>query len=174
VSRSQHPAPPSASNSESPVARLPSMPALASIDARSSARDRAAHRTYPVVATPGDRSFARTFLVAFLALVAGVAALNVVVDPLGYFGVGLLPRASWDDRDEKAKMFLRQQLRPGLLLLGSSRTMKLDPACASALTGLPSFNFGVSGGRPEDFYAIQQFVEASAGTSLKRIILGTE
>lgn len=168
------PLPPPENPVASSDATAPRDPVAVSEEARRSERERSAHRTFPVVATPADRHFVRAFLIAFLSLLVGVLGMNVLVDPLGYFGVGLLPRASWDDRDEKAKMFLSQNLRPGLLVLGSSRTMKLDPACASALTGLPAFNFGVSGGRPEDFYAIQQFVDASAGNSVKRIILGVE
>lgn len=136
--------------------------------------ERSAHRAYPVVATPGDHRFVRAFLCALLALLVALAALNILVDPLGYFGMGLLPRATWDDRDAKARLFLAQQLRPQALVLGSSRTMKLDPACIQSATGLTAFNFGVSGGRPEDFDAIFQFVNANAGRSVSRIFLGVE
>lgn len=143
-------------------------------EARQSREERSAHRVYPVTATPHDGAFVRTFVLTMLVAVASLTALNVLADPLGIFGTGLVPRATWDDRDVKARLFAEQREAPELLVLGSSRTMKLDPACASALTGLRAFNFGVSGGRPEDFLAIDQYVQEAGGPPVRRVLLGVE
>lgn len=149
-------------------------PAAEGGEAAASRDERSAHRVYPVVAAPGDDGFVRVFLAAAVLLVAALAGLNALVDPLGLFGTRLVPRATWDDRDVKAQLFGAWGRRPEFLVLGSSRTMKLDPACVEALTGLAAFNFGVSGGRPEDFWAIFRFVEARAGRVVRRIVLGVE
>jgi hypothetical protein len=119
-----------------------------------------------------ERSLALWTVGVFLAVILSVAGVNLLVDPYGAFGTGLLPPITWQDREEKARLFEKEPSRE-LLILGSSRVMKLDPLEARGLTGLTAFNFGVMAARPEDYLAVMRFAVANGG-SPRRIILGVD
>jgi len=123
--------------------------------------------------TIDDRRFLRTFLVAFIAAALLIAAINFVVDPTDVFHTGLFPPVTWVDRDEKSVFFTQMQPKPQLLILGSSRMMKMNPACATSLSGLKTFNFAVNDARAEDYVAILGFVSDHGGAP-KRILIGID
>jgi len=124
-------------------------------------------------ATVDDRSFLRTFLVAFIAAALLIAAANFVIDPTDVFHTGLFPPVTWVDRDEKSVFFTQMQPKPELLILGSSRMMKMNPACATSLSGLETFNFAVNDARAEDYLAILGFVSDRGGVP-RRILIGID
>lgn len=81
---------------------------------------------------------------AFVVMLA-VGALNVVVDPYGLIGTKLLPTVTTSDRTIKADAIEKLMQPPQLVVLGSSRSMRYEPAYLEQKTGLHTFNAGVNG-----------------------------
>ena len=132
------------------------------------------HRHRDIESSPGDSAFLRTFGVAFLAFVLGLAALVRITDPLAAFGTGLLPPVVSADRDYKAALYRDAARRPEIVVLGSSRVKALRPACISELTGRAAFNFGVNAGVAEDFVAITRFLRSDSTGAVREILLGAD
>jgi hypothetical protein len=132
------------------------------------------HPHAPPESTPSDSAFVRTFLVSFLVLLLVATALTLLVDPLGRFGTGLLPPLLTNDRDQKATLYRSRHPRPEIVVLGSSRSKTLPPACFERLTGRPAFNFAVNGAGSEDFLAILRFVRAQPGDSVRELFIGVD
>ena len=114
-------------------------------------------RLAPDVLIVDGRPRARRFVLLALAaaaLLAGcAAAFNAFVDPYGTAGTGVLPPIVWTDRTLKADFIRRLPAAPELLVLGSSRAMKVEPAYVKSRTGLTTFNAAVSSGKPIDAWA---------------------
>jgi hypothetical protein len=110
-------------------------------------------------AAAGD---SRRFVVALLATAIGTIAVvflvNVLVDPYGTVGTNLL--ASGVPRDPSTKATLIKGLRtpPQLVVLGSSRSLKVRPSYLHALTGENVFNAGVRDATPVEEYALVHFI----------------
>lgn len=67
-------------------------------------------------------------LVATVAFCAAIAAFNAVIDPTAQLGSGVLEPIAAGPRDRVAKVELLEAAGvPSLVILGSSRTKKLDP-----------------------------------------------
>jgi len=132
------------------------------------------HLTRAVQASPRDGAFLRTFAGTLVGLLVALALLVRVTDPLAAFGTGLVPPIVSADRDYKAALYRARTPRPEVVLLGSSRIKALRPACVSALTGRPAFNFGVNAGVAEDFVAIFRFMRSRPGFKVREILLGAE
>src|SRR5262245_27383806 len=66
------------------------------------------------------------FLAALLGMCALIGGVNYLVNPLGYYPLRLLPSLRWSSR--AAKLELICAVKPKVLVLGSSRTMRLVPA----------------------------------------------
>lgn len=76
--------------------------------------------------------------------VGGVAGFNLLVDPTAQLGTGVVEPVSLGPRDRLAKVaLLDRDPMPSLVVLGSSRTKKLDPAWLGADDGV---NAAVVGG----------------------------
>jgi hypothetical protein len=98
----------------------------------------------------GQRRFVAGVLTGTLALLVCVGAFNTLVDPYGFVGSAVFPTAILSDRATKACLAERLPVGPQLVVYGSSRAMKVDPAFVSRLTGLTSFNAAVSSATPAD------------------------
>jgi hypothetical protein len=120
-------------------------------------------------AEPGDTGFGpaaggvpRRFVVSALAgaglLLVLVGGVNAYVDPYGYTGSAAFPTAILSDRMTKACLAQRLTRPPSLVVLGSSRSMKIQPSYVRSLTGSPTFNAGVSSGSPQDAWAFVNFL----------------
>lgn len=125
-------------------------------------------------ATPGDAAFLRAFAWTLVLLLAAVALLTLLVDPLGRFGTGLLPPAITADRDLKARLYRAQAATPRLVVLGSSRAKTLDPACFAAAGMGPAFNFAVNGASAQDLVAIGRFLGAASPGARQVLVVGLE
>lgn len=132
------------------------------------------HPHAPPESTPSDAAFVRTFLTSFLFLVLLVAGLTILVDPLGRFGTGLIPPVVSNDRDQKATLYRSATPRPRIVVLGSSRSKTIAPACLQRLTGRSAFNFAVNGAGSEDFLAILRFLRAQPGDSVQALFIGVD
>jgi hypothetical protein len=104
----------------------------------------------------------RRFVVSVLGgaalLLLLVGGVNAYVDPYGYTGTAAFPTAILSDRTTKACLAQRLTRPPRLLVLGSSRSMKIQPSYLQALTGSPTFNAGVSSATPQDAWAFVNFL----------------
>lgn len=109
--------------------------------------------------------FLRSGWRARLALVAlGVACLLGVSLPIAAGDDGT---PTWQlksyysrgaDRSFKADLYEEMSRVPRVLVFGGSRSLRMDPATIRRRTGLVSFNFGFHNGRPEDAWAITDWV----------------
>lgn len=102
------------------------------------------------------------------AVVIVVAGFNAVVDPYGTVGTALFPTVTWTDRALKVYLVNNLTEPPDVVILGSSRAMKLEPEYIEEKTGAAGFNAAVSSGRPIDAWAFVNLIhdrwpEDSAG-----------
>ncbi|MEO8140402.1 MAG: hypothetical protein ABI742_12190, partial [Gemmatimonadota bacterium] len=132
------------------------------------------HPHAPPDPSPHDRDFLRVFFGSVAALLALVAALVVLTDPLGRFGTGLVPPVVASDRDQKAVLYRARVPLPESVVLGSSRSKTIAPACLARLTGRPAFNFAVNGSGTEDLVAILGYLRAQPGSKLRTLFVGVD
>jgi len=62
------------------------------------------------------------------------------------------------DRSFKCDLYQEMPRVPRVLVYGGSRSLRMDPATIRSKTGLVSFNFGFHNGRPEDAWAVTDWV----------------
>ncbi|WP_102124894.1 SGNH/GDSL hydrolase family protein [Deinococcus planocerae] len=119
--------------------------------------------------------FLRVVLGWILVFAAVLGAVLWYVDPRGQFGVGRFPTVTLDARRQKMTLFRAFQAQAPVqgLILGSSRTMKLDPEVFSEKTGLRFFNFTVDAAKAEDYLAIYRWAKAR-GAPIRRVMLGLD
>jgi hypothetical protein len=120
-------------------------------------RPRGPTATAAADASLSSAGHARRFLIAVLAASAAlmllVGAFNAVVDPYGVIGTHLFPIKSMTDREIKTDLVAKLRKPPEILIFGSSRAYKVDPAFILKQTGRSAFNAGTSGGKPSDAWA---------------------
>jgi hypothetical protein len=119
------------------------------------------------------------FIFLFLGILcligAAFAALARTVDPRDDFGAGICPQVTMDSRRDKMRLFKAYVASGGVggLILGSSRSMKLDPKQLESKLAVRFFNFSVDSGRAEDFLAIYRWVRRQ-GVTLRVLVLGLD
>lgn len=111
---------------------------------------------------------------AALACLLLVGLFNYVINPAGVFAPSVVPALLWNPRGEKLVLLSAVRQPPQLLVLGSSRVMKLAPRDLERETGLVAFNGGVSSAAIEDDVAMLHFAMESRRLPLKLVILGIE
>jgi hypothetical protein len=110
---------------------------------------------------PGNpRRFVAATLLAAAALLLAVLAFDVVVDPWGQLGTGIFPSLVPTDRPVKVALIDRLPQAPQVVIFGSSRTLKLDPAYLQRRIGQRGFNAAVSDGGPEDAWAFLNLIHS--------------
>ncbi len=120
------------------------------------------------------RPFVRRFLVLFLALLLGIAAMNFLVNPMGLYPPRLLPPVTWNMRAIKPELLQAARPKPQVLILGSSRSMQISPAEVEKLTGLPAFNAAVESAMAEDDYAMLRYAVERAGITPRMVLVGID
>jgi hypothetical protein len=103
-------------------------------------------------------------------LLVAACALNAVVDPYGYVGAGVFRKAIVSDRSTKACLAERLAVAPRMLVLGSSRAMKVEPTYVASLTGRPTFNAAVSSASPQDAWAFVNLLHDRFGGGRQEVI----
>jgi hypothetical protein len=115
--------------------------------------------------------------IAVATLVIGT--FNWVVDPTGVTG----RTTRWQVADNSAVRSAKLDLydaaleadeRPEVVLLGSSRTMKFNPATAERLTGARTFNAAVSGGTPNDAWLFTQLLDERQDEDFPHLVWGLD
>lgn len=120
-------------------------------------------------------SFVRTFLAASLASLAALVAVDIAVDPTQTWGTGLFAPLTWTARAQKVELLTRTSTtKPELLVLGSSRAMKVEPRRLAKRFGLAAFNAAVNSARTEDYVAMLRYATEEVGLSPKVIVLGVD
>lgn len=116
--------------------------------------------------SPGDepaasRAFLRRFGLGTVTLLGLLLGLNLAVDPRAAFGTGWVPPGVVPHRDLRVRG-LQDPFRPppALVVLGSSRAWKVEPAFLEARTGLTAFVAGVDDARTEDHLALVRWLLA--------------
>ncbi len=104
------------------------------------------------------RRFVIWLLLGLAGLLVAVLAVNVVVDPYGTLGVGLFPTVTPQDSSTKVQLLEALKQPPQLVVLGSSRAMRIEPSYIAQKTGLRSFNAAVRSGTPLDAWAFANFI----------------
>ena len=132
---------------------------------------------------PIAKSYARTsiaaFLVPFLATVLTLSLLYAlvawIVNPDGDFHTKLFPRVRTDYQSEKMDLFTTYARSGPVdgLILGSSRTMNLNPKHLDNLTHLRFFNFGLASATAEDYWASFSWVRAQ-GQRPKAVVIALD
>jgi len=103
--------------------------------------------------------FLLVLALAAALMMAAVGTLNVLADPYGLVGTKLLPTVTTSDRTIKADFIEKLKQPPQLVVLGSSRSMRYEPAYLQQKTGLRTFNAGVNGiGGTADAWAMTNFI----------------
>ena len=119
------------------------------------------------------------FLVAFVSTFLALTALYLVayrvVDPDSEYGTGKFPPPLANARQTKQKAFKSFAATHNVegLILGSSRSMQMEPALAEKLTGYQFFNFSVQNAMVEDYLAIYRWVLAQ-GANPKLLVIGVD
>ncbi len=100
------------------------------------------------------RSFSAIYLLACLATVLAIFAVNLLGNTTNFFPSPLHPPMSeraWKTR--RLEEAVAASRAPRVIILGDSRVMQIQPAYVRAVTGKTTFNFGVSVATPTDFLA---------------------
>lgn len=114
------------------------------------------------------------FAVAMLALLGGVLALNITIDPFALAGSGVVPTAVESDRAIKLTLMEHLKRSPEVLILGSSRSRQAEPSYVKLLTGHGGFNAGVTGGTSADEYVFVRFAASLFPHQKRRYIWFTD
>ncbi|GAA5534565.1 hypothetical protein [Deinococcus aluminii] len=112
------------------------------------------------------------WILVFAVLLGGILWY---IDPHGQFGGGRFPTVTLDARRQKMSLFRAYERQAPVqgLILGSSRSMKLDPQVFSEKTGLRYFNFTVDAAKAEDYLAIYRWARAQ-GAPIRQVMLGLD
>lgn len=123
--------------------------------------------------TRRSKRWLQAFVVTSGLLLTTQCAVNYVVNPYGYYPPRLLVPIAWSSRRMKVEL-LQRRPPPAVLVLGSSRAMRLAPADISRRTGWPAFNASVDSARVEDWLALLRFAVESCHAPLREIVLGID
>jgi hypothetical protein len=102
-----------------------------------------------------------------------VVAINVVVNPLGYFPTSRFRPLTWSTRVAKSQTMAR--VAPcEVIVLGSSRSMQIDPALIRSLTGRSAYNAAVDSAKAEDWLATTRYAVEGLRWPVREIVLGVD
>lgn len=119
------------------------------------------------------RRWTRAFFLMVAVACAAVASLNLVVNPYGYYPTRWFPALTWSSRGNKVSL-LQRAAAPSVLVLGSSRTMKVAPDQVGKLSGKRAFNACVDSARVEDWLALYRYAREAVGLSFDELVLGID
>lgn len=119
------------------------------------------------------RGWVIAFFVTALCLCSTIALLNFVVNPYGDYPGHRFPPLTWSSRQVKVEL-LRTQRAPEVLILGSSRAMKVPPQEIQRITGKRAFNASVDSARAEDWFAIYSYTRDALGIRVSELVLGID
>jgi hypothetical protein len=104
------------------------------------------------------RRFVCWVLLAAAAVLAAVLGANVLVDPYGTVGMEIFPSVVPQDSSAKVELLEALDRPPQVVVLGSSRAMRIEPSYIREKTGWRGFNAAVRSGTPLDAWAFANFI----------------
>jgi hypothetical protein len=121
------------------------------------------------------RSFGGTFLSTLFLVVASYFVVVTIVNPRRVFWGRAFPEVMPNSRGLKLDLLQKYNSAGGvdLVVLGSSRSMKLSPDLLESLTGERAFNAGVFSAAPNDYLSIYRVIKQQ-GIVPKTIVLGLD
>jgi hypothetical protein len=119
------------------------------------------HEPRPAVLERSERRFVRWMLLATLLACAALLGAMWWLDPISVTGRQTRFSVVENGGVRQAKLDLMEELpkAPDVLVLGSSRSMKLDPVEIKRISGHSAFNAGVSGGTTQDMYLYAKYAD---------------
>lgn len=121
------------------------------------------------------RRWIRDFATTALLLLIAVVLLNLLVNPAGYYPTGLFPVLTANDVAQKRDLLLRQAAtRPAVLLLGSSKTMRLSPRLMPPALARAGFNAATSAAVPTDMLEMARYAYDKAGIAPRIVLVGVD
>ncbi len=127
----------------------------------------------PSRGTSPERRFLWTFVVTAVAGCMLISLLNVIVNPLGYYPTHVLRPLTWSSRGLKVKL-MRDGRPASILVIGSSRTMKMAPREIEQLTGQTAFNASIDAARVEDDLSMLTFAIDDMKWPVREVALGLD
>ncbi|MFA8439726.1 DUF1574 family protein [Pueribacillus sp. YX66] len=115
-----------------------------------------------------------TVIAISLVITSGIMTLNYIVNPHGKYNSNVLPSLVWTGRSDKASLLHKLNEDPEILILGSSRSMKIDPEFIEEKTGLSSFNAAVNSANAEDYYTMLRYSLDTLERKPNTIFLGID
>lgn len=119
-----------------------------------------------------ELGFIIIFLAASASLLLFIFALAIIVDPHNDFGTNLFKPLVMTNRTEKLKTLSQMPSSPQILILGSSRVYSMDPDLIKKITGKSAYNSSVSYARPEDHWAMINYIISDLKIKPELIIVG--
>jgi hypothetical protein len=118
----------------------------------------------------------RTFIRAWLASVALVATIVLLLDPLAQLGTGVVDPMTPNTRADRADRASEASEPPDCLILGSSRIMGIDPARLEGLlpAGIRCENAGVFTATVEDLEVQYSLWSRSGHSTPRYVFVGVE
>jgi hypothetical protein len=107
------------------------------------------------------KAFIKRFLVLVLLLLICILAFNLSIDPYNKYGINVFNikhKLTRDDREFKISQ-INSMDKIDNLIIGSSRSQTLNPEILTQSLGGVSYNFGVGGGKIEDFLGLLLYLE---------------
>jgi hypothetical protein len=131
-----------------------------------------AHDAPLIEAARGEshRLFVASLLGGTAVVLAVVALFGALLDPYGGMGTGVFPTIVPRDATVKADLIERLRHAPGIVVLGSSRSLKMDPRYLQRRTGHTAFNAGVRAGTPVEAYAMLRLMHERFPRAHQRIV----
>ncbi len=119
------------------------------------------------------KRFCKYFAGTLLTLLSLLLATHWAVDPYENFGTGWMEPLTSSVRREKTESLAKLPEPPSVLILGSSRVMKMEPRYVDKKTGRRTFNLGVSSAMAEDYYVLLKYA-LSRNVPVEMILLGID
>lgn len=131
----------------------------------------------PMLTADTDLAHARFVRWLLATIAAAMAALLLALwwlDPISVTGRQTRFSVVENGGVRQAKLDLMERLdaAPDVLVLGSSRSMQLDPADIEEIAGLTAFNGAVSGGTSKDMYLYARYADELWGDEFPHLVLG--
>jgi hypothetical protein len=108
------------------------------------------HCHWPSKKTENDPPLLKYWLLGFVPFLMIAMSLIVVVDPHARFGGGLFP-TMYPSRTAKHELYHHLARIPQVVILGSSRAMRIQPTYIQQTLGYTAFNWALESGESEDF-----------------------
>lgn len=116
--------------------------------------------------------FAAAFLAGVVIFLLLIFALAIIVDPHNDFGTGIFRPLVMTNRTVKIDALARMAPKPQIIIMGSSRVYTMDPDLIKKITGKSAYNASVSFCRPEDLWAMENYIVNDLKIKPEMIIAG--